>query len=192
MPDVNDRPKLAVLVADAFQDSEYFGPKAELEKFAELEVVSVHGGTVEMYSFFDRIGEMDVDVTAQEADADDYIGVLIPGGADSPATLAADESVLDFLRALDEKDKMVASICRGSLPVAVSGIAEGRPITGYYLDDPDHPDQSIRETVESYGGQWNSEQPVIVDDNLITSRHPDDALIFTSAAKTWLQGMLCS
>lgn len=61
---------------------------------------------------------------------------------------------------------------------------EVAPARGGEVDvTPDHPDQSIRETVEARGGRRNSEQPVIADDDLITSRHPDDAPIFTSAAK---------
>lgn len=133
--------KMAVLVADAFQDPEYFLPKVEIEKMnVEMEVISIDNKPVEIWSFFNRIGQLNVDKSAKEANPDDYIGVMIPGGATSPRTLSQIEDVLEFIRELNEQRKLIASICRGSLPVAVSGIAEERPITGYYLDDPEHPD----------------------------------------------------
>lgn len=180
--------KMAVLVADAFQDSEYFLPKVEIEKMdVEMEVISIDDKPVEMWSFFDHIGQLKVDKSAKKANPEDYIGVMIPGGATSPRTLSKNKDVLNFIKELNQRGKLVASICRGSLPVAVSGIAKQRPITGYYLDDPEHPDQAIQLTVEEYGGLWRDDKPVVVDDNLITSRHPDDAFDFVAAIQNWIK-----
>ena len=133
--------KIAVLVADAFQDSEYFLPKIEIEKLGvATEVVSLKREPVEIYSFFARIGLLDVQKTIREADPSDYAGVLVPGGAKSPAILGEQ-----------------------------------------------WPELVVRPTIEKFGGIWVGDQPVVVDGNLISSRHPDDVAHFIGAIRDWLQ-----
>ena len=178
--------KIGVLLADAFQDSEYFLPKFEIESAgAQTEVISIEASPIEIYSYFSRIGTLDVDKTVRDADPGDYIGVLVPGGAKSPAILAESDDVLSFLRQVNSRKRLVASICRGSLLVARSGIAEGRHITGFHLGS-EYPELVIRPIVEKYGGIWRDDVPVVVDGNLISSRHPDDIDHFSSAIRAWL------
>jgi len=179
--------KVAVLVADAFQDSEYFLPKIEIEKLGvETETVSISKTPVEIYSFFRAIGHLNIDKSIGEAKPADYIGALVPGGAKSPALLAEDERVLSFLRQMNSTKKMIAPICRGTMLVATSGVAKGREITGFHLSDQ-YPDLAVKPIVEKYGGLWRDDQPVIVSDNLISSRHPDDVPFFSKAIRDWLQ-----
>jgi putative intracellular protease/amidase/DNA-directed RNA polymerase specialized sigma24 family protein len=166
--------KIGVLLADAFQDSEYFLPKFEIENAgAQTEVISLDSKPIDIYSYFSRIGSLDVDKTIEDADSGDYVGVLVPGGAKSPAILAESDAVRSFLRQINSHKGLVASICRGSLLVACSGIAEGRHITGFHLAT-EYPDLVIRPIVEKYGGIWRDDLPVVVDGNLISSRHPSD------------------
>ena len=177
---------IAVLVADGFQDSEYFLPKIEIERMGvTTEVVSLTREPVEIYSFFSRIGLLDVQRTIQEADPHDYAGVLVPGGAKSPAILAESEAVLSFIRQIDGECKLVAPICRGTLLVASSGIVKNRAVTGFHLGE-ECPELVIRPVVEQFGGLWRDDQPVVVDKNLISSRHPDDVPQFTAAIREWL------
>jgi len=123
---------IAVLLTDGFQDSEYFLPKAEMEKLGiATSVISLTRRPIEIWSFFSRVGALDVNRKIGEAKVEDYDGVLVPGGAKSPATLAESPEVLDFIRAVNNAGKMVASICRGSLLVATSGICAGRRMTGF-------------------------------------------------------------
>jgi protease I len=179
--------KVAALVADAFQDSEYFLPKIALEDDLglQVEVVSLTREPVEIYSYFSRIGTLDVNKTIQEANPGDYIGVFVPGGAKSPAILSENEAVLAFLRDVNSERKMVASICRGSLLVAKSGIARGRHLTGFHLDK-EFPELILRPIVEQYGGIWVDDQPVVVDGNLISSRHPSASDHFVGGIRNWL------
>jgi deglycase len=65
---------------------------------------------------------LNIDKAIDEAKVGDYAGVLVPGGAKSPAILAEDERVLSFLREMDDAEKMIAPICRGTMLVATSGI----------------------------------------------------------------------
>jgi protease I len=179
--------KVAALVADAFQDSEYFLPKIALQDQLglDVEVISLKRDPIEIYSYFSRIGLLDVNKTIQEADPRDYIGVLIPGGARSPALLAENPEVLSFLREINDHKKLVASICRGSLLVAKSGIAKGRHLTGFHLDK-EFPDLVIRRIVEASGGIWSDDRPVVVDGNLVSSRHPNDIEHFVGGIQSWL------
>jgi deglycase len=179
---------VAVLAADAFQDSEYFLPKVEIERLGvRTEVVSLSTDPIEIYSYFDRIGLLDVQKAIDRADPGDYIGVLIPGGAKSPAILAEHDQVLRFVQAIDRAGKLVASICRGSLLAAESGIAKGRRITGFHLAD-EYPELVIRPAVEACGGIWVEDQPAVVDRNLVSARHPDDMTAFTVAIRKWIEG----
>jgi protease I len=171
-------------VADAFQDSEYFLPKIALQDQLGLDV-EVKRDPIEIYSNFSRIGLLDVNKTIQEADPRDYIGVLIPGGARSPALLAENQEVLSLLRQINDQKKLVASICRGSLLVAKSGIAKGRHLTGFHLDK-EFPDLVIRPIVEASGGIWSDNSPVVVDGNLVSSRHPNDIEHFVGGIRSWL------
>jgi protease I len=111
--------------------------------------------------------------------------VLVPGGARSPAILAESDDVRSFLQRINSHLGLVASICRGSLLVARSGIAEGRHITAFHLT-AEYPELVIRPIVETYGGIWRDDVPVVVDGNLISSRHPNDIAHFSSAIRTCL------
>src|SRR5262249_58270104 len=118
--------KVAVLIADAFQDSEYFLPKIEIEKLGvETETVSISKTPVEIYSFFRAIGHLNIDKSITEAKPADYVGALVPGGAKSPKILDEDERILSFLREINSTKKMIAPICRGTMLVATSGVAKG-------------------------------------------------------------------
>jgi protease I len=178
--------KIGVLVADGFQDSEYFLPKFEIEKMnVQTEVISLSRAPVEIYSIFSRIGLLDVQKSIAEADPEQYVGVLVPGGAKSPVLLAENEAVLSFLRQIDGEHKLVAPICRGTHLVASSGIVKNRRVTGFNRRE-EYPDLVVRPVVEKFGGLWKEDQPVIVDNNLISSRHPEDIPQFTAAIREWI------
>jgi protease I len=181
--------KIAALVADAFQDSEYFLPKIAIQDQLglDVEVISTKKEPIEIYSYFSRIGMLDVDKSIDDADPNDYIGVLVPGGAKSPALLAENPAILAFLRKINDDQKLVASICRGSLLVAKSGIVKGRHLTGFHLEK-DFPDLIIRPVVEENGGIWSDDKPVVIDANLVSSRHPNDIEYFTEGIRQWLSG----
>jgi deglycase len=179
--------KVAALVADAFQDSEYFLPKIALQdRFGlDVEVVSITREPIEIYSYFSRIGLLDVNKPIEEAEPNDYIGVLVPGGAKSPALLAENPAIIAFLRKINNDKKLVASICRGSLLVAKSGIAKGRHLTGFHLDR-EFPELAVRPIVEENGGIWSDDEPVVIDANLVSSRHPNDIEYFIDGVRQWL------
>ena len=179
---MTDKPmKIAALVGNAFQEEEYFFPKVALEEAGyKVEVISSNAEPVEIYSYFERTGLLDVDVSIAEANPADYAGVLIPGGAKSPALLADDERITRFVQAIDDQGGVIAGICRGSLLAARSNVVSGKQMTGFD-DAQTYPDLVVRPTAEAAGATWIQDAPVVVDGNLITSPHPRYSAEFSAA-----------
>ena len=127
----DQRPKIAALVADAFQEEEYFFPKVALNEAGyQIEVVSLRQEPVEIYSYFARTGLLDVDRAIGEAQPEDYVGVLIPGGAKSPALLAEDPRVRKFVHDVSARGGIIACVCRGSMLAARSNVVARPPHDG--------------------------------------------------------------
>ena len=172
--------KIATLVADGFQEEEYFLPKVALQRAGfEVEVISIRREPVEIYSFFNPIGKLDVHKTIDDAKPEDYVCVLIPGGAESPALLADNPAVRKFVRDANAKSVLLAAICRGSLLLAKSDVVRGKRLTGFSLTDQ-YPDLAVQPEAEAAGATWVI-APAVVEGNLITSPHPDEAAAFIEA-----------
>jgi protease I len=178
-------PRIAALVADGFQEEECLVPRFALQLLgARVDIISSTKRPIEIYSYFENVGTYDVDHAIDEIDPEDYDGILIPGGAKSPVILSQDERVKAFVRSMAQDGKLVACICRGALLAANSGIVHGRRITGFVGDSALSADQyrelAVEPTVIACGGIWENRK-VVVDQNLISSRHPRDVKFFTDA-----------
>jgi len=177
----DQRPKIAALVADAFQEEEYFFPKVALNEAGyEVEVVSSRKEPVEIFSYFARTGLLDVQRAIAEARPEDYVGVLIPGGAKSPALLAEDPRVTKFVQDVSAGGGVIACICRGSLLAARSKVVAGRRMTGFN-DSASYPELVVQPDAEAAGATWVQDAPVVVDHNLVTSPHPRYSTAFSAA-----------
>jgi protease I len=187
---MSNNPRIAALVADGFQEEECLVPRFALQLLgARVDIVSLSRAPIEIYSYFEPVGTYNVDYAVGEVDARDFDGILISGGAKSPAILSGDEGVKSFVRAIAAADKMVACICRGALLAAHAGIVRDRRITGFTGDSALSPEQSrelaVEPVVVSCGGIWE-DQRVVVDRNFISSRHPRDVKFFTAAICNFL------
>src|SRR5262245_40282546 len=177
----DQRPKIAALVADAFQEEEYFFPKVALNEAGyEVEVVSSRKEPVEMFSYFARTGLLDVQRAITEARPEDYVGVLIPGGAKSPALLAEDPRVTKFVQDVSARGGVIACICRGSMLAARSKVVVGRRMTGFN-DSVTYAELVVQPDAEAAGATWVQDAPVVVDRNLVTSPHPRYSTAFSAA-----------
>jgi len=177
---VTSKGKIATLVADGFQEEEYFLPKAALQRAGfEVEVISIRREPVEIYSFFNPTGKLDVHKTIDDAKPEDYVCVLVPGGAKSPALLADNPAVRKFVRDANARGVLLAAICRGSLLLAKSDVVRGKRLTGFSLTDQ-YPDLAVQPEAEAVGATWVI-APAVVEGNLITSPHPDEAAAFIDA-----------
>lgn len=105
-----------------------------------------------------------------------YDGVVIPGGIPGATNLRDNKDVIDIVRQLDEKKKLVAAICAGPIVLQQAGIIEGKDITSY----PGFEDQ--------LEGCVYCEDRVVRDGHIITSRGPSIAADFVMEIIDYLQG----
>ena len=112
--------------------------------------------------------ELEVDVRLEEAHAEDYDALLLPGGVMNPDYLRTNEKAVSFARAFVEAGKPVAAICHGPWTLVEADVVRGRTLTSY---------PSIKTDIRNAGGTW-VDQEVVVDQGLVTSRNPDDLPAF--------------
>lgn len=161
--------KVAILVANGFEQVEMTEPREALSGAgAETHIISPADGEVKGWQKTDWGESFPVDVPLEEARAEDYDALLLPGGVMNPDNLRTDERALRFVRAFFEANKPVAAICHAPWLLAEAGVVEGRSITSYH---------SIRTDMENAGARWEDSE-VVVDAGLVTSRNPDDIPAF--------------
>jgi protease I len=164
--------RIAILAADGFEQVELTRPRATLRRNgADVDVVSIRPGSIRGMNLLFPGKKVKVDRTIFTADADDYDGLMIPGGFVNPDFLRQSERVLDFVRDFDIMGKPIASMCHGPWVLISAGVAAGRRLTSW---------PGIRDDVENAGGVW-IDKSVVVDGNLLTSRGPHDLLRFGKA-----------
>jgi protease I len=156
---------IAILVADGFEQVELTEPRNALQLAgAEARIVSPASQKVKGWNFTSWGEEFVVDVPLDQARADDYAALLLPGGVMNPDTLRIDARALAFVRGFFDAQKPVAVICHGPWTLIDAGVAEGRRITSW---------PSLRTDLINAGAHWVDE-PVVVDQGLVSSRKPDD------------------
>lgn len=161
--------KVGILVADGFEQVEMTEPRKALEDAgAGTDLISPNKDQVRGWKFTDWGDEFKVDVRLDEALPEDYDALVLPGGTLSSDTLRKDPRAVRFVRTFFETGKPVAAICHGPWTLAEADVVRGRRMTSY---------ESIETDLRNAGAQWVDE-PVVVDDGLVTSRKPDDIPVF--------------
>jgi protease I len=169
MPDTLNGKRVAILAADMFERVELEEPRKALEDAgAETEVVSLAEGEIQGFDHFDPADKVKVDKTVEEVSADDYDALLVPGGVGNPDLLRGDENAVAFVRDFHDKGKPMAVICHGPWVLVESGVVRGRRVTSW---------PTLETDIRNAGGEWVDEE-VCVDDNIVTSRKPDDIPAF--------------
>jgi protease I len=164
--------RVAILVTDGFEQAELTEPKKALDQAGvKTSVVSPNDRKVRGWKTKDWGDEVDVDMPLAKADANAFDALLLPGGVINPDHLRMNPSAVAFVKQFFEAKKPVAAICHGPWMVIESGAAKGRRLASW---------PSLQTDVRNAGGQWVDEE-VVVDDNLITSRKPDDIPAFNRA-----------
>ncbi len=162
--------KVAILVTDGFEQSELTEPRKALDAAgAQTQVVSPKtGGKVRGWKAKDWGDEVKVDVALDQAKAEDFDALLLPGGVMNPDALRMNEKAVAFAAAFFDAGKPVASICHGPWMMIEAGAAEGRRIAAW---------PSLKTDLRNAGAEWVDEE-VCVDGNLVTSRKPEDIPAF--------------
>ena len=163
--------RVAILVANGFEQVELTGPKEALEAAgAETQIISpvekkVYGWEGESEDWGDKFK---VDVPLAEANARNYDALLLPGGVMNPDKLRLEPRAIEFIREFAAAGKPIGAICHGPWTLIDAGIAKGRRLTSY---------PSIRLDLINAGADWTDAE-VVVDNGLVTSRKPADIPAF--------------
>lgn len=164
--------KVAILVTDGFEQVELTEPRKALEQAgAEARVVSPAKGKVKGWNHTDWGSEIPVEEPLDQARADQYDALLLPGGVMNPDKLRRNEQALAFVKGFFDEQKPVAVICHGPWTLIDAGVVRGRRITSYH---------TLQTDLKNAGAEW-TDQEVVVDRGLISSRKPDDIPAFNRA-----------
>jgi protease I len=171
MADRLDGKKVAILVTDGFEQVEMTEPRKALEDAgAGTDLISPSKERVKGWQHTKWGDEFDVDVPLNEARPDDYDALLLPGGVMNPDKLRINTQAIDFIRSFVDAGKPIAAICHGPWTLIEAGAVRGRKMTSY---------ESIKTDLKNAGANWVNE-PVVVDNGLVTSRKPDDLPLFNA------------
>jgi protease I len=163
--------RVAFLATDMVEQVELTEPwKAVQEAGATPELISLEEGEIQGFNHYDKADTFTVDKTVEEARADDYDALVIPGGVGNPDTMRADENAVELTRQFFEQGKPVGAICHGPWMLVEAGVVRGRTVTSW---------PSLQTDIRNAGGSW-VDQEVVVDQGLVTSRKPDDLPAFNA------------
>ncbi len=161
--------KVAILVADGFEEVEVLKPRQALDDAgAKTVLVSPAKGKVKGWNHTDWGKEVKVDTPLAEARADEFDALLLPGGVMNPDHLRMDPQAVRFVRSFIDAGKPVAAICHGPWMLAEADAVRGREVTSY---------PSIKTDLKNAGARWVDKE-VVSNSNLVTSRKPDDIPAF--------------
>ena len=170
MADLN-RKRIAFLATDMVEQVELTKPwKAIEDAGADIDLVSLEEGEIQGFNHYDKADTFKVDRTVEEASADDYDALVIPGGVGNPDTMRMNENAVEFTRQFFEQGKPVGVICHGPWMLVEAGVVRDRTVTSW---------PSLRTDIRNAGGNW-VDQEVVVEDGLVTSRKPDDLPAFNA------------
>jgi protease I len=161
--------KVAFLATDMVEQVELTEPwKAVEQAGADIDLVSLEEGEIQGFNHYDKADKFPVDRTVEDASAEDYDALVLPGGVGNPDTLRTDENAVRFVREFFDAGKPVAAICHAPWMLVDADVARGRKLTSFW---------SIKTDVKNAGGNWVDEE-VVLDGNLVTSRSPKDIPAF--------------
>jgi protease I len=164
-----DGKKVAILVADGFEQIELTEPKKALEEAgATTQIVSPARGEVQGWNHDEKADRFEVDMALDRARSDDYDALLLPGGVRNPDQLRVLTRAVEFVDGFFAAGKPVAAICHAPWTIIETGVLRGKTITSW---------PSLKTDLENAGATW-VDREVVVESGLVTSRRPDDIPAF--------------
>jgi protease I len=161
--------KVAILVANGFEEAEMIEPRKALDQAgAKTVLVSPVEGQVKAWAETEWGDSYKVDLPLAQARPDEFDALLLPGGVLNPDKLRMNDKAVQFVKAFCDSGKPIAAICHGPWTLINAGCVQGRRMTSY---------PSIRIDLENAGAEWVDEE-VVTDNGLVTSRKPDDIPAF--------------
>lgn len=163
--------RVAMLMTDGVEQIEYTSPRSFLEEQGATVVLlapKAAGDEVQGFNHMQPADRFRVEMDVGDAKPADFDGLVLPGGVANPDQLRMSQEAIAFIRDFDAEDKMVAAICHGPWTLINAGIATGKHLTSW---------PSLKRDLTNAGAEWTDE-PVVLDARLLTSRKPDDLPAF--------------
>ena len=161
--------KVAILVADGFEQVELTEPRKALEAAgATTEIVSPAESEVHGWNHDEKADSFKVEMPLILARSDDYDALLLPGGVRNPDQLRMMTRAVEFVDGFFATGKPVAAICHAPWTLIEAEVVKGRTITSW---------PSLKTDLINAGARW-VDREVVVDNGLITSRKPADIPAF--------------
>jgi protease I len=163
--------RVAILVADGFEQIEMTDPRLALEDAgAHTDLISPEEDKVKGFNHDKPGDEFTVDVALKDANPDQYDALMLPGGVANPDKLRIDPDAVQFVRHFAEHGKPIAAICHGPWTLIEAGAVKGRRVTSW---------PSLKTDLKNAGAEWVDNE-VVVDHGLVTSRMPRDIPAFNT------------
>ena len=171
MPLIPDS-RILIVATDGFEEWELFGPRQILqERGADVQLASLKLDPIQATIHDDPGKTIRPDLTVDDASADDFDALILPGGVRNPDQLRLHGNVIELIRAFDRQRKPIGAICHGPWLLVEADLLRGRTATSW---------PSIRTDLRNAGANVVDEAAV-TDGNIVTSRKPDDVEAFTNA-----------
>jgi protease I len=164
--------RILIVATDGFEEWELFGPREILQKRgAEVALASLKLDPIQA-TVHDHPGKtIRPDLRVDDANADDFDALILPGGVRNPDALRVHGNVIALIRAFNQQGKPIGAICHGPWLLIEADLLGGRTATSW---------PSIRTDLRNAGANVVDEAAV-TDGNIVTSRNPDDVEAFTNA-----------
>ncbi|HLX63434.1 MAG TPA: type 1 glutamine amidotransferase domain-containing protein [Planctomycetota bacterium] len=157
--------KIAILVADGFEQVEMTEPRQALESAgAATDLVSPAGEKVCAAQHDKKGDEFAVDVPLNAADSDEYDALVLPGGVMNPDALRMNPDAVKFVKSFVRAGKPIAAICHGPWTLIEADAVRGKTMTSW---------PSLQTDLKNAGAKW-VDREVVADNGLVTSRKPSD------------------
>jgi protease I len=164
---------VAIIATDFFEEPELVQPRDQLrEAGATVKIYSDTGDPIQaVQGDTEPTQKVDVDGSFDDLDPSAIQALVVPGGTVNADRLRVDPKAQDIVRRVMEDKRPLAVICHGPWLLVSAGLARGRSLTSFH---------TLADDIRNAGGTWTDEE-VVVDGNLITSRSPDDIPAFVKA-----------
>ena len=166
--------RVAIVMTDGVEQVEYTKPREFLDQQgAKTTLISPKkkGEKIQGFNHLTPGDKFDVEMSIEDARADDFDALVLPGGVANPDQLRLSKETIHFIADFEKQGKPIAAICHGPWTLIDAGIASGKRMTSW---------PSLKCDLAHAGADWADEE-VVVDGQLITSRKPDDIPAFNQA-----------
>jgi protease I len=164
--------KIAFLTAnEGVEEVELTEPRKAVEGAgAETELLAPEAGEVQAFNHLDKAETYAAGRAVGDARADEFDGLVLPGGVANPDNLRTHPEAVSFVRDFFAAGKPVGVICHGPWTLVEADVVKGRKLTSW---------PSLQTDLRNAGAEWVDEE-VVVDNGLVTSRKPDDLEAFNA------------